>query len=222
MNILLDGLDFNESWAFETLKNIIKPEYKICMIPFAFHEEWIKNKAEWEKSYNKLDGEYYKNTVYPFYTYGIKDNNITLINYFTDSYESAKAKIHGSDIIFFTGGFPDKIMDRLSEFNLINAVEQYDGIIMGWSAGAMMQCFDYYISPGEDYPEFSYEKGIRCIENFAVEVHYKDVEEQNESIEKYIREKGKVVYTTEPKSAIIVHGSEVTLLGNAKIYQVKN
>jgi thiamine kinase-like enzyme len=156
--------------------------------------------------------------VEPFYTYGINDNNITLVNYFTDSSDCAKAKIKESNIIFFTGGFPDKIMKRLKELDLISTVEQHQGIIMGWSAGAMIQCVDYYISPGEDYPEFSYEKGLNSVENFAVEVHYKNTEAQNKSIEKYMREKGKIVYTTEERSAIIVDGSQITLLGNAKVY----
>lgn len=220
MNILLDKLDFNESWAYETFRNIIKPEYKICVIPFAFHETWIKDKEEWEKSYNKLNGEYYKDTVSVFYTYGIEDKNITLVNYFEDSPESAKEKIMASDIILLTGGYPDKIMTRLEEFDLIDTVENHHGIIMGWSAGAMMQCFDYYISPDEDYLEFVYKKGLRCIEDFAVEVHYKNTANQNESIKKYIREKGKVVYTTEQKSAIIVEDNEIILLGNAKVFKV--
>lgn len=218
MNILLDKLDFNENWAFETLKNIIKPEHKVCIIPFAFHEEWIKNEEEWQKSYDKVDGEYYKIIAAPFYNYGIFEKNITLVNYFTDSIESAKVKVCTSDIIFFTGGYPDKIIDRLSEFDLIDVIEHHDGIIMGWSAGAMIQCFDYYISPDEDYPEFVYKKGLKCIEDFAVEVHYKNSELQNKSIEKYIYEKGKKVYTTERQSLIIVNGSEVILLGNAKEY----
>ena len=219
MNILLDKLDFNENWAFETFKNIIKPEHKICIIPFAFHEEWIKNEEEWQKSYNKVSGEQYKEIALPLYDYGIVDNNIVLVNYFRDSIESAKAKVNASDIIFFTGGYPDKIIDRLSEFDLIRVVEQHEGIKMGWSAGAMMQCFDYYISPDEDYPEFVYKRGLSCIKDFAVEVHYKNSESQNKSIEKYICEKGKKVYTTERQSAIIVDGNKVTLLGNAKRYK---
>ncbi len=219
MNILLDKLDFHGAWAYDTLKNIIKPKYKVCMIPFAFHEEWIKNEEEWDKIYDKLKGDFYEYTVSPFYTYGIKDNNIELINYFTDSIESAKARVKESDIICFTGGFPDKAMNRLSEFDLINAIEQHEGIIMGWSAGAMMQCSDYYTSPGEDYSEFAYKKGLKFIEDFAVEVHYENMDTQNKSIEKYIHEKGKKVYTTESKSAIIVNDSKITLLGNAREYQ---
>jgi peptidase E len=220
LNILLDKLDFDEAWAFETLKNIIKPEYKICIIPFAFHESWIKDKEEWEAFYNKIDGTEYVKIASPFYSYGINDTNLTLINYFSDSRDSAKAKINASNIIFFTGGFPDKTMRRLSEFDLINFVEQYKGIKMGWSAGAMMQCFDYFISPDEDSPEFVYKNGLRYIEDFAVEVHYKNTDIQNDSIKKYIFERGKIVYTTEHQSAIIVDGSNITLLGNAKIYQI--
>jgi peptidase E len=222
MNILLDKLDFNEDWAYNTLKNIIKSEHKICIIPFAFHEEWIKNKEEWEKCYNKIDGEQYKIIAAPFYTYGINDDNITLVNYFADNSDSAKAKINSSDIIFFTGGFPDKIINRLEELDLINTAQQFKGIKMGWSAGTVMQCYEYFLSPDEDYPEFVYLKGLKYIEDFAVEVHYKNTEVQNESIEKYMREKGKKVYTTEPHSAIIVDGSDVTLLGNAKIYKKVN
>lgn len=221
MNILLDKLDFNESWAYETLKNIIKPEHRICIIPFAFHDDWINSNDEWERCYDKLKGEYYKLLISPFYTYGISDENITLINYFTDTPDSSKSKINSSDIIFFTGGYPEKIMHRLEEFHLVKCIENHNGIKMGWSAGAMMQCFDYYISPDEkDYPEFLYEKGLNCIKDFAVEVHYKNTESQNRSIEKYIKERCKTVYTTEPGSAIIVDGNNITLLGKAKIYNV--
>jgi peptidase E len=222
LNILLDKLDFNEIWAYESLKNIIRPDFKICIIPFSFHEKWIKDKEEWETIYNNINGKEYIKIVSPFYTYGIKDDNIALVNYFTDSNESAIEKVNISDIVFFTGGFPEKIMKRLLEFNLISVIEQYKGIKMGWSAGAMMQCYDYYISPDdEDYLEFQYEKGLKYIEDFAVEVHYKNTEVQNKSIEKFVREKKKMVYTTERQSAIIVDNKKVTLLGNAKMYEIK-
>jgi hypothetical protein len=35
-----------------------------------------------------------------------------------------------------------------------------------------------------------------------------------------MKEKGKIVYTTERQSAIIVDGCEVILLGNAKKYEI--
>lgn len=50
--------------------------------------------------------------------------------------------------------------------------------------------------------------------------HYKNADTKNNSIERYIREKNKMVYTTEPQSAIILDGSQIILLGNAKGYQL--
>ena len=222
MNILLDGLDFDKAWAYGTLKNIIKTDCKITIVPFSFHEDMIKNVEEWGSCYNKKNGEYYSKIVLPFLAYGIREDNIRWINYFEDDKNSSKDKINTSDIIFFTGGLPDKIMSRLAEFDLTNTIEQHQGIIMGWSAGAMIQCYDYYISPDKDYPKFSCEKGLNCIKDFAVEVHYKSIEAQNESINKYIDETGKKVYTTGSQGAIIVDGRKVILLGNAKMYKGLN
>ena len=218
MNILLDKCDFNKEWAYATLKNIIKANYKICVIPFAFHETWIKDKVQWDKAYNKVNGDFYKNSISAFYDYGITDDNICVINYFEDTLLSAKEKAVTSDIIFFTGGYPDKIMNRLKEFDLVNTIEGHEGIIMGFSAGAMMQCYDYYLSPDEDYPDFTYERGLKCIEDFAVEVHYKNTDSQNKSIEKFIKETGKKVYLTEAASGIIVDGNKIQLLGKARLY----
>lgn len=109
-------------------------------------------------------------------------------------------------------------MKRLREFQLVNIIEEHSGIIMGWSAGAMMQCYDYYLSPDEDYPNFIYERGLKCIKDFAVEVHYKNTDFQNKSIEKFIKETGKKVYVTEASSGIIVDGSNIQLLGKARLY----
>ncbi len=219
MNILLDGLDFDKAWAYDTLKSIIKKDFKITVIPFSFHEDRIKDAEQWENFYNKKNGEYYSMIVLPFLAYGIREDNIRWVNYFEDDKNSSKDKINTSDIIFFTGGFPDKIMSRLAEFDLTHTIEQHKGIIMGWSAGAMIQCYDYYISPDTDYPKFMCEKGLNCIKDFAVEVHYKNTEAQNESIKKFIDETCKKVYTTEAQSAIIVEGSKVILLGNANMYK---
>lgn len=218
LNILLDKRDFNKEWAYETLKTIIKSNFKVCVIPFAFHESWIKNKDQWKCAYNKIDGEFYKNSIAAFYDYGITDDNICVINYFEDTSLSAKDKVITSDIIFFTGGYPDKIMKRLKEFDLVNTIESHGGIIMGWSAGAMVQCYDYYLSPDEDYPNFTYERGLKCIEDFTVEVHYKNTNSQNKSIEKFIKETGKKVYLTEAGSGIIVDGNKIQLLGKARMY----
>lgn len=218
MNILLDKLDFNEKWAYETFKEIIAPEHKICVIPLAFHEDWITNSDDWYKAYNCTDGEFYKKIVSVFYDFGISDKNIMFINYFDDNENDLIKKISDSDIILFTGGFPEKIKKRLDELKITSSIENYKGIIMGWSAGAMVQCRDYFISPDEDYPLFQYEIGLDYISDFAVEVHFKGKDSQIQSIERYKNERNKKVFVTRENSAIIFDKGRVQLLGNVYEY----
>lgn len=86
--------------------------------------------------------------------YGVKEENINWINYFKDTYENAKVKIRNSNILFLTGGLPVKMMSRLIEFDLIDDIESFTGVIIGSSAGAMVQIAEYHITPDEDYNIF--------------------------------------------------------------------
>ena len=51
--------------------------------------------------------------------------------YFTDTKETAAQKIKKADIIYFLGGLPDRMMDRIKEFDLYDILMQHDGILMG-------------------------------------------------------------------------------------------
>ena len=52
-NILLSHYTFHEDWAQETMKQYIKPTDRVAVIPFSFRNEWIKNKVDWDKAYEK-------------------------------------------------------------------------------------------------------------------------------------------------------------------------
>ena len=40
--------------------------------------------------------------------------------------------------IYFTGGLPDRLMDRIKEFELYDIVMDHNEIVMGYSAGALV------------------------------------------------------------------------------------
>lgn len=219
INILLNLYNFHEDWCSKTLKDIIKEDHNVLVIPFSFHDEWMKNDEQWQGAYNKSHGKYYKDIVVPFLHYGIKEENIEWMNYFNDTKESVKFKIDNSDIIFFTGGLPDKMMDRLSEFEIIEAIENYKGIIMGSSAGAMIQVYDYHIAPDKDYEVFSYNKGLKMITNFDIEVHYREDEVQKDSIKKVLEEKTTKVYAIKDNGGIIVKDDKITKMGDVILFE---
>lgn len=219
INILLNLYNFDEEWCFEILKGIIKKEYRVLIIPFSFKEEHIKDEIDWQKAYNNLCGKYYKDIVSPFLSYGIREENIEWMNYFSDTQENAKEKIRNSDVIFFTGGLPDKMMARLQKFELVNEIEKYPGIVMGSSAGAMIQISEYHITPDEDYDIFSYNKGLDLIKDFDIEVHYEETDIQKEAMKRVIKEKLKTVYAMKNRGGLIVENNKIKLLG--EVIEVK-
>ncbi|QXE18249.1 Type 1 glutamine amidotransferase-like domain-containing protein [Clostridium sp. 001] len=217
VNMLFSLYNFNDTWAKNAVSKYIKCSNKVLIIPFSFGEN-IKNNVDWQNEFAKDNGDHYKAIIRPFLSYGIKGKNINCVNYFEDTKENAKNKIKNSDILFFTGGLPDKMMCRLKEFDLINEIENFTGTIIGSSAGAMIQIKEYHITPDEDYDTFSYNEGLNFIKNFDIEVHYKETEIQKNYIKKVLNEKTDTVYTIKNTGGIIVDNNSIKLLGDTQTF----
>lgn len=222
-NILLESYKINAPWLYNELRNYIKPDYTVAVIAFSFRDAETKCLSDWNKLYSKENGKYYNEIIGGFSTYGISENNITFINYFSDTREIAAQKIQNADIVYFPGGLPHRMMDRINEFDLYDTLLNHKGIIMGYSAGAVIQLAEYHLSPDEDYKEFSFFKGIPYLNDFYLEVHYLNTETQNTAIQKVIKERGKIVYATSyEKGAIIVHNGIIKLLGEVRSFYSEN
>lgn len=218
-NILLEGYDIKADWLYKELKNYIKPHHSVAVVAFSFRDNRVSSLADWNLLYSKENGMYYGGIVGGFSAYGIGEDNITFVNYFADSKESAAQKIADADILYFLGGLPDRMMERIKEFELYPVLMKHDGIVMGYSAGAVIQLAEYHLSPDDDYPEFQYFEGLPYLNDFYMEVHYENTEVQNESIRRVIAERGKTVYATAWQAgAIVVDNGTVKLLGDVKTF----
>lgn len=97
---------------------------------------------------------------------------------------------------------------------------KHGGIMMGYSAGAVIQLAEYHLSPDEDYPEFGYYKGLPFLNDFYLEVHYEGTPAQNESIRRVLCERGKTVYATAAGSgAVLVDNGNLKLLGKVRVFR---
>lgn len=220
INILLEGYDIDASWIYNELKNYIKPNHSVAVVAFSFRDSQVKTLLDWNALYSKENGRYYGGIVGGITAYGIPEENISFINYFTDTRESAAQKIKTADIIYFLGGLPDRMMDRIREFDLYNVLMAHNGILMGYSAGAVIQLAEYHLSPDEDYPEFKYFEGLPYLNDFYMEVHYEGTEVQDEAIRRVLSERGKTVYATAVRSgAILVDNGNIKLIGDVKIFR---
>ncbi len=219
INILLEGYDIDAPWLYNELKKYIQPNHSVVVVAFSFRENRVKNLSDWNALYDKKLGKFYNGIVDGFTSYGILEDNIVFINYFTDTKETAAQKIKNADIVYFLGGMPDRMMDRIKEFNLYDTLMQHKGIVMGYSAGAVIQLAEYHLSPDDDYPEFNYYEGLPYLQDFYMEVHYEGTSIQNEAIQRVLAERGKTVYaTTIHTGAILVDNGDIKLLGDVKVY----
>lgn len=220
INILLEGYDIDASWIYNELKNYIKPNHSVAVVTFSFRDSQVKTLLDWNALYSKENGRYYGGIVGGITAYGIPEENISFINYFTDTRESAAQKIKTADIIYFLGGLPDRMMDRIREFDLYDVLMEHNGILMGYSAGAVIQLAEYHLSPDDDYPEFRYYEGLPYLNDFYMEVHYEGTEVQDEAIRRVLSERGKTVYATAVRSgAILVDNGNIKLIGDVKIFR---
>lgn len=219
INILLEGYNIDAPWLRDELKSYIKPHHSVAVVAFSFRDSRVKSLADWNSLYSKESGIYYGGIVGGFASYGISESNIEFINYFTDSKKSAAQKIAKADIIHFLGGLPDRMMDRIKEFDLYDVLMKHQGIVMGYSAGAVIQLTEYHLSPDSDYPEFKYCEGLPYLNDFYMEVHYENTDAQNKSIQRVIAERGKTVYATVVGAgAILVDNGSIKLLGDVKVF----
>ncbi len=219
INILLEGYDINAEWLYNDLRNYIKPNYKVAVVAFSFRDSRVKCLSDWNALYSKENGKLYNGIITGFTAYGVLKDNISFINYFSDTKETAKRKIQSADIIYFLGGLPDRMMDRINEFELKDVLLSHNGIIMGYSAGAVIQFEEYFLSPDEDHKEFSFYKGIPYLKDFYLQVHYEGTQNQNESIKRVASERDKPVYVLiAGKGAMVVDNGEIKLIGNCRKY----
>lgn len=214
VNMLLSQYNFHEEWARDTIKKYIHSYNKVVVVPFAFSNEAICNPVDWEKAYNKEKGKYYKQIVEPFIDLGISEENITFINYFEDTKDNMKRVIKSSDVVFLTGGLPDMAVEHVLEKDILSSINE-SKIVIGVSAGALMQLNNYYISPDKDYPEFIYLKGLGLIkENFYIGVHYAETDMENNCIKKALEEKTTTVYAIKDTGGIILDSDKIRLIGD--------
>lgn len=220
INILTSKTIFHKEYAKKVLTPYIRPESKICVIAFS-HFESNDMLNSYYKTYEKPLGIWYLHIVEPLLTYGIPEDQIEFVLYKKDSKEDALKKIQEADILFLPGGAPDKFMERLKEYELLDALKSFDGIIMGPSAGTMIQFNWFHISKDRDYKKYSINSGIGYLNDFGVEVHYNRRKQQKKSIRRVSHYHDRPVYVIEETGLMILKDGKIIFQKDAYKYYEK-
>lgn len=221
INILLSRGILHHDDVVEHAKKHIKPTDQVVILAFSFFDNQFLSVDDYHAFYEK-NGEYYEKMVQTFAPYGIQENQITWINYYKDSKQTASEKIKKADIIYFPGGAPDLMMKRIISFGIKEELEAHRKVYIGSSAGAMIQMRDYHISPDCEYPSFSYEKGLDLCHDFSIEVHYRRRKKQKSGCRKVFRAYRHPIYVIPDDGALIVENNQVMSIGSAyQLYDKK-
>ena len=219
IHILTEGYDIDAPWIAGELKSIIRPEGRVLVVALSFRDAQVKSAQDWDALYSREHGRYYGALVDPLKAYGIDEGQIGFIHAFSDTPESALAKVRQADVLYFPGGLPDRMMERIEALGLTQAIKEYRGVMLGYSAGAMIQFSEYHISPDDDYPAFGYYRGLGRLSGFYFEPHYEGWPAQEDAIRRVLSERHAPVYATHAgKGALIVEDGAVRTVGKVDVF----
>jgi peptidase E len=213
VNILLNTPAIHERWCRRKISKYIRHGKKVLIVPFSFHEDYIGDNADWLAHYG-YGQDLYCEVVHPLLELGVREEDIALVNYYSDTPKSFGNLIRMADVIYFTGGWPDKMMARLWEFGAISQLSSFPGVVMGYSAGAMIQFDTFHMTPEEEDQEFQYCDGLDLLSGFDIEVHYTGSDVQEECLHRAIQETGRAVFALEDHGGLIVDGNKFITLGH--------
>lgn len=143
---------------------IIKPGMNVVIIPFAADLEW------------QISGdmtEYKNNLLKQLYDLGVNEDRVYFAS-LKDKKRFIKYKLDNADVIFMTGGDPERLYNIL-EWMDINLNDYKDKHILGESAGALVMSDYYFVYPTPEEPQYKKLKlckGFGLIKKLTTIVHY--------------------------------------------------
>ena len=205
-----------EDWSKDELNKILKPNMKVVVLGFSFFgnltlEEYFLTYGTGSEYFTKINDNFSEFNI----------SEVNWIYYYQTKHDEALDLINNADILYLPGGAPDLMYERIKEKELLEALKTFKGIVIGSSAGAMIQLEKYHISKDNEYFKFSEHKGLGYINEFFIEVHYNRRRKQKSSMRKMRKKYLKPIYTIPDDGMVIVKDSKIITLNQAKKYYNK-
>lgn len=213
INVLLNYYNFDEPWARPLLQQYVVGK-RVLIVPLAFRPTQAWDNDSWQSVYG-TNGEKYQAITHPFVQYGYDLQQLEWLNPYDD--KDHVKQIQNADLLFFTGGLPERIVQWLDKLGITQAVKNFDGVVMGASAGAMFQLQTYHITPDDDYDSYGVWQGLGLVDGLDLEVHYLATDIQKQCTQRATKQLGLPVYQMWHQGGLLVQNGKVTTMGQVEI-----
>ena len=213
VNVLLNYYNFDGDWARPYLEKYVVGK-KVLILPLAYREFQAWDNDSFLAIYGK-GGEKYPAITRPFIEYGLSEDDLDWLNPYDN--RDHVAQIQSADLLFFTGGMPEKAIKRMQDLGIIDTVKGFKGVIMGASAGAMLQLGTYHITPDEDYGAYGIWHGLGLVNGLDLEVHYLATPIQLECSERASKELKLPVYKMWHEGGLLIADGKITVMGQVEL-----
>lgn len=168
----------------------------------------------------RLGGEnnYLSNILNCFSEIGVSFSNILVLDDSTSNTELEDFnKADGETVYFLMGGNPLTQMEIIKKFDLTDSIRNYEGLVIGFCAGAINLSKYSIITTDDDFDKPQSYDGIGRVP-IVVEPHYNDNKDaaRNEEIKNFEKELNEKIYAIPDTSIIVVEDGLVKEFG--KIY----
>ena len=218
-SIFLSRIEKSFKYIKDDLKKIIKPTYKVALLPWAFKSEL--NSEIFNNEYFKKDSPRYNRYVNPLLELGIDINNIKICDPYKQTREELKKIISESDVLLLPGGNPEMFYKKIvHDTELLYDIKYFKGIIIGESAGCELQLKRYFITAKNNYYKyFAFYDGFGIIDDpFYMDVHSINNKKYLDKLQSVANNTKKIVYAIYDDGAIILNRctNEIRLYNNVK------
>lgn len=170
-----------------------------------------------------LGGEnnYLPNILKCFTKIGIKFADVIRLDYdTTKDAANAASKLDDEKTYFLMGGNPLTQMEIIEKLNLIDAIRKYDGLVIGFCAGAINLSKYSIITSDEDFNKPQSYNGINRVP-IIVEPHYNNNndEERNAEIKEFAKKYNETIYAIPDESIIIMEDDDLKEVGTIYHFQ---
>ena len=216
-SVLLSKIEFGMDLVVDRLKELVKPNSKVAIFPWAFPVPITSE--EFEEEYFKTGSRRYNKYCNELKKIGISEENIRVCNPYKDSKNELQEIIKNSDILLLPGGNPEMFFKLvLHDTELIYYFKYYKGIIIGESAGCELQLKRYFITAKNNYYKyFAFYDGFGILDDpFYMDVHSVNNKRYLDKLQKVANDKKKNVYAIFDDGALIYNrdSNNLEVFGN--------